>query len=122
MKDPVETEVLIEFPEQTGLVPAGIEDKLEQARAYSEEAMKVAMSSIHAMARNISSSLHDFGEDIAPDEISVEFGLKLELEGSVGGGIIPWISKVTTGGQFTVNVKWNLDQSNKVKARVTSKS
>ena len=107
-----EPEIYIEFSGQDGFQFANAEDKLEQAAKHSDKAMTVAMSAIKAMAKKVSANIAEFGEDIAPDEIAVEFGLKLELEGGVSGGaIIPWVSKATTGGQFVVKVKWNLERT-----------
>lgn len=105
-----EVEVFIEFPEQEGLVQASLGDGVERLKAESEKAMNLTMSVIRAMADRVSKTIETIEDKTRPDEMEIEFSLKLDLE---GGTVVPMIAKTTAGGQFNIKFKWNLEKPNR---------
>lgn len=104
MSEQIETEILIEWPEdQYGIHQASIDESMKQLREESQKAMNIAMSSIRAMAYKVSRTIHEIEQDARPDEVEVAFSLKLDLE---GGAVVPMVAKTTAGGQFTVTFRW----------------
>jgi hypothetical protein len=99
------TEIMIEWPEQYGIRKAAVGESLDALKEESQRAMNLAMSSIRSMAAKISRAIDAIEQEARPDEVEVEFSLKLDLE---GGAIVPLVAKTTAGGQFTVKYKWVL--------------
>lgn len=105
-----EVEVFIEFPDQEGLVKASLGDGLEHLKAESEKAMNVTMSVIRVMADKVAKAIDTIEDEIRPNEMEVEFSLKLDIE---GGTVIPMIAKTTAGGQFNIRFMWTLEKPNR---------
>jgi hypothetical protein len=105
-----EVEVFIEFPEQEGLVKASLGDGLERLKAESEKAMNVTMGVIRVMADKVAKAIDTIEDEVRPNEMEVEFSLKLDIE---GGTVIPMIAKTTAGGQFNIRFKWTLEKPNR---------
>lgn len=105
-----EVEVFIEFPDQEGLVKASLGDGLERLKAESEKAMNVTMGVIRVMADKVAKAIDTIEDEIRPNEMEVEFSLKLDIE---GGTVVPMIAKTTAGGQFNIRFKWTLEKPNR---------
>jgi hypothetical protein len=118
MEESTATELLIEWPEQYGIQKASLSASVEQLKEESQKALNIAMSSIRAMADKVSRTIHDIELEARPDEVEVEFSLKLDLE---AGAVIPMVAKTTAGGQFTVRFKWTLDKPTQAKVLVSPK-
>jgi hypothetical protein len=101
-------QIYFEWPDQYGIHKASIgSDAVEKLKEQSEKAMNLAMGSIHQMADKISSSIKAVERGSRPDEVEVEFGIKLDLE---GGSVVPLVAKTTAGGQFTIHFKWKIEK------------
>jgi hypothetical protein len=108
---PVESlDLFIEFPDQEGLVKASLGDGLERLKNESEKAMNITMGVIHTMADKISKAIDTIEDEIRPNEMEIEFSIKLDIE---GGSVFPMIAKTTAGGQFNIRFKWTLEKTNR---------
>ena len=103
-------DLFIEWPEQEGLVKASLGDNLDRLREESQKAMNITMSVIHAMADKVSKAIDAIEDEVRPNEMEIEFSIKLDLE---GGTVVPLIAKTTAGGQFNVKFKWLLEKPNR---------
>lgn len=106
MTDTEQIEILIEWPESRGIQKAAVRGQLDQVKEESYRAMNIAMGSIRFMAGRVSQAIREIEREALPDEVEVEFSLKLDCE---GGAIFPMVAKTTAGGQFTVKFKWLLE-------------
>lgn len=102
-----EFDILIEWPQTQGVVRASVSSNLDELKKESQRAMNVAVGVIRAMSRRIARAMDDLDEKTRPDEMEVEFSLKLDLE---GGAVVPMVAKTTAGGQFNIKFKWTLDK------------
>jgi hypothetical protein len=112
-------DVYIEFSDQYGIRKVSSRDNLAELKTQSERAMNLAMGTIRSMAWRISTSIQEIEREIMPDEIEVEFSLKMDVE---AGAVVPIIAKTTTGGQFTVKFKWEIERPKNVQLLVTEKN
>lgn len=120
MDDPMDLEIYFEFPEQQGLVQAGLDENLERIKEQSQKAMNIAMSSIRSMAYKVSRAIKQIEEEARPDEVEIEFGLKLEAEAGIEGNeIIPLVATGTAGAQFSVKFKWTLEKPSQAKVLIS---
>lgn len=114
-------ELLIEVEGRvSGLHKAGIGDRLEDVRKYSEVAMNLTSGMIHSAAHHFHQAIMDIDEKVRPHEIEVEFGVKVEVQGTVETSqltavIVKGGASGTAGGQFTVKFKWNVERPNRAK-------
>jgi hypothetical protein len=106
--------LLVQFPDQrTGVGPAGLfGGNKEKNKEASAKAIRYAMNTVQAMARDMAAAFNALEEAARPDEAEVEFGINLESK--VGA----WIAEASTGAQLTVTLKWNIEQPNKPKILV----
>lgn len=104
--------VYIEFPETPGIGYAGLSDDLDRLGSESQKAMNVATSVIRAMAYKLAHTIERIDEKARPDEVEVEFSLKLDLETGTGQ-VLPFVAKTTAGGQFNIHFKWNIEKPKK---------
>jgi hypothetical protein len=104
--------VYIEFPETSGIGYAGLSDDLDRLGAESQKAMNVATSVIRAMAYKMAHTIEQIEEKARPDEVEIEFSLKLDLETGTGQ-VLPFVAKTTAGGQFNIHFKWNVEKPKK---------
>jgi hypothetical protein len=104
---PEDLQIYIEITDQYGARRTVIGDGVEKLKEQSEKAMNLAMGSIRQMADRISNSIKEVDRASRPDEVEVEFSIKLEVE---GGAVVPMVAKTTAGGQFTVRFKWNIEK------------
>lgn len=102
-----EFDILIEWPQTQGVVRVSVGSNLDELKKESQRAMNVAVGVIRAMSRRIARAMDDLDEKTRPDEMEVEFSLKLDLE---GGAVVPMVAKTTAGGQFNIKFKWALDK------------
>jgi len=72
--------------------------------------MNVTMGVIRTMADRVSRTIETIEDKTRPDEMEIEFCLKLDLE---GGTVVPMIAKTTAGGQFNIKFKWTLEKPNR---------
>jgi hypothetical protein len=105
-----EVDIFIEWPEQEGLIRASLGDGLDRLKDESQKAMNITMGVIRTMAENVSQTIDTIEDKIRPDEMEIQFSLKLDLE---GGTVVPMIAKTTAGGQFNIKFKWNLEKPNR---------
>lgn len=105
-----ELTIFIEWPDQEGLVRASLGDGLERLKEESEKAMNLTMGVIRIMADKVAKAIDTIEDEIRPNEMEVEFSLKLDLE---GGTVVPMIAKTTAGGQFNIKFKWMLEKPNR---------
>lgn len=111
VKKQEEFDLYIEFPNQEeGIVRASLNDGVERLKTESEKAMNVAMGVIQVMADKVGKAIDLIEDEIRPNEMEVEFSLKLEVE---GGTVVPMIAKTTAGGQFNIKFKWKLEKPNR---------
>ncbi len=103
-------DLFIEFPDQEGVVQASLSEGVERLKTESEKAMNVTMSVIRTMADRVSRTIETIEDKTRPDEMEIEFCLKLDLE---GGTVVPMIAKTTAGGQFNIKFKWTLEKPNR---------
>jgi nitrate/nitrite-specific signal transduction histidine kinase len=116
MEDPEPVEILVEWPEQEGLVETSLRGGFEAVKDEAEKALNLAMGSIRMMAYRVSKTIQDIEQDARPDEVEVEFSIKLDCE---SGAVIPMIAKTSAGGQFTVKFKWALENPEQAKLYVS---
>jgi hypothetical protein len=109
-KQQEEFDLFVEFPDQEGVVQASLSGSVEKLKAESEKAMNVTMGVIRVMADRVSKTIQTIEDKTRPDEMEIEFSLKLELE---GGAIVPMVAKTTAGGQFNIKFKWTLEKPNR---------
>lgn len=69
--------------------------------------MNVALGVIRVMADKVGKAIDKIEDDIRPNEMEVEFSLKLEIE---GGTVLPMIAETTAGGQFNIKFKWTIEK------------
>ena len=105
-----ELTIFIEWPDKEGLVRASLGDGLERLKEESEKAMNLTMGVIRVMADKVAKAIDTIEDEIRPNEMEVEFSLKLDLE---GGTVVPMIAKTTAGGQFNIKFKWMLEKPNR---------
>jgi len=109
-------EVLIEFPEHEGLMQASIGDRFDLMKAESERAMNLAMGAIRSMAYKVSRTIKLLEQETRPDEVEVEFCLKIDVE---AGTVVPIVAQTTVGGQFSVKFSWKLEKPEQAKVLVS---
>jgi len=102
-----EFDLYIEWPQQQGIATTSLSEDLEKLKGESQKALNIAVSVIRSMAQRIARTMDDLDDKVRPDEMEVEFSLKLDLE---GGAIVPMVAKTTAGGQFNIKFKWTLDK------------
>src|SRR5262245_44979685 len=108
---PLESPVLfIEWPGQEGIVKASLGDNLKRLQEESQKAMNITMEVIQIMAYKVSKAIDAIEDEIRPNEMEIQFSLKLDLE---GGTVVPMIAKTTAGGQFNIKFKWVLEKPNR---------
>lgn len=112
-------DLTIEWSTANNFTQASLGDNLTQLKTESQKAINISMGVIRAMAHKISRTIQDIENDVRPNEVEVEFSIKLDLE---GGAIVPMVAKTTAGGQFSVTFKWTLDKPQTAKALITPQS
>jgi signal transduction histidine kinase len=88
-------------------------DSLEKVAERSEEAFENAMQTIKTVATRAITAVKEINYSDRPDEIEVDFGLKL----TASGGVL--ISNVGVETQINVKLKWQRKQEDEEK-EVTS--
>mgnify|MGYP001394947104 CR=1 FL=1 len=118
-------ELLIEVDTTgTGFRRAGIEDRLEQVRKYSEVALNLTTGTIRSAAQHFHAAIASIEEQVRPHEVEVEFGIRLEIQGNLETPqLAAFIAKGSVGGsagsQFTVKFKWNVEKPDRAKVLVS---
>lgn len=103
LKTQEELDLFVEFQGQEGgVVQASLGENVQRLKEESEKAMNFTMSVIRVMADKVGKAIDTIEDEIRPDEMEVEFSLKLDLE---DGTVIPMIAKTTAGGQFNIKFK-----------------
>jgi hypothetical protein len=100
-------DLFIEFPDQEGVQFASLSSGADKLKQESEKAMNITMGVIRLMADRVSKTIDSIEDEIRPDEIEIEFSLKLDVE---AGSVFPMIAKSTTGGQFNIKFKWTVEK------------
>jgi len=113
---PDEFDLFIEWPEKQGVVQAGIGESLDDLKTETQKAINITLGVIRSMAYRITKTIDDMEYNTRPDEVEVEFSLKLDLEGGV---IMPMVAKTTTGGQFNIKFMWKLEKPQRASVLVS---
>jgi hypothetical protein len=100
-EDPA-SRILIEWPDMSGTELASIQERLDEFTAQSERAVKVAMQTMRDMAELLTRTIEAVDEAVCPDEMKVEFGLRLDAE---TGALL---AKTSAGAHLCVTYKWVL--------------
>ena len=95
----VEQVVLVDFPPRAGLKEVSI--KPQDLAARSTQALDNAMDSIRSMAARVNSTARTLAG--RPDEVSVEFGLKLDAE---AGALI---ARTGVEAHIVVTLRWGAE-------------
>lgn len=77
---------------------------IENIASRSEQALSRALGSIRGLAERLNDSLSMVDESSRPDEVKIEFGLKLTTDASA------LVVNSGAEGQFTVTLKWIHDK------------
>ncbi len=110
MTDNEELDIFIEWPDQYGIRRASVGESIDKLKDESQKALNMAMGTIREMAFRVSQSIKEMGTEARPDEVEVEFSIKLECE---GGAVVPLVAKTTAGGQFNIRFKWSVEKPEK---------
>ena len=102
-------DLFIEWPRQDGVVTASVSENLDRLKEESEKALNITMGVIQSMADKVSKAIDAIEDEIRPNEMEIQFSIKLDLE---GGTVVPMIAKTTAGGQFNIKFKWTLEKPN----------
>jgi hypothetical protein len=97
--------VQIEWARESGNEEVAWRDDLEKVRESSEQALNAITGTIRVMADRVARSIRDLEREVMPDEVEIQFSIKLELE---GGTVVPLVAKTTSEGQISVKFKWNV--------------
>ena len=89
--------VLVDFPARAGLKEVSLSP--QDLAARSSAALDSAMTAIRQMAERVTSATGDLAR--RPDEIEVEFGLKLD---AAGGALL---ARAGVEAHLTVTLKWD---------------
>lgn len=113
--DDEEFVILIEWTDS----PSGIQKvsranamDIEKLKARTEQALNLAMGTIHAMAHRVTMGIQALNDTTRPDEVGIEFGINLDSE--VGA----LVAKTSVGAQLKVNLKWNIETPDRLKILV----
>jgi hypothetical protein len=109
--------ILIEWPESYTVRGGGVRKSLEDIQAESEMAFNMAMGAIRLMAVRMAKTVREIERDAMPDEVAIEFALKLDIE---AGAVVPIVAKTSTGGQFTVKFMWKIVLPEEARVLVSS--
>jgi hypothetical protein len=95
--------IYIEMDVNEGLVNVGAENVIKRTQEEFDQALQVVMLG----ADSLLSSVKSLGNDLIPEEVSWEFGIKFDAEfGAV-------IAKYSAGGNFNVKLTWKLSKPRK---------
>ncbi len=87
---------VVELESEEGLEEVGTEKIIQKKQEEFDQAMKVVMLGVTSLQKSVKA----LGEELAPDEVSWEFGVKFDAEvGAV-------ITKYSMGGNFNVKLTW----------------
>ncbi len=114
-----EFNLIIDFSNQHGVVPAGSGDSLEKLKKESERALNITMGVIRSMTDKFSKTISAIEEEVRPHEMEIGFSLKLDLESGV---VVPMVVKTNAGGQFDIKFKWYTEGASKPKVLVSKKN
>ncbi len=122
MSEDADDIILIEFAgERSGFQKASLEDALGQVKQHSQTALNLALGTIRSTAHRLNRTIREIQKDAQPDEVEVEFAVKLELEGGFETPQpVALVAKGTAGGQFTVKFKWALDRPQQAQVLVST--
>jgi len=100
-----ETMILVEFEPQPGVRQVSrfgdlTKEQIEKLAARSEYALEHAMGTIQAMAHRVTETVRAIKLSERPDEVAVEFGLKLDAEAGA------YLAKAGGEAGFKVQLKW----------------
>ncbi len=118
-------ELLIEVEDSgAGFRRAGLDDRLEEIRKHSEIALNLTTGTIRSAARHFHEAIRSIDETVRPDEVEFEFGIKLEIQGSLETPqLAAFIAKGSVGGsagsQFTVKFRWNVEKPERAKVLIS---
>jgi hypothetical protein len=102
-----EVVLFIEWSNHPAIVQAGLGEDLDRVKKEAQKALEITTSVIRSMAYRMAKTIDEIKEQARPDDVEVEFSVKLDLEGGV---IVPMVAKTTTGGQFNIKFRWMLEK------------
>lgn len=90
-------QIVIASDNEIGFYPSGSQEALQRAEDAFERLQQTIQTTITGFRRDIVNNLSD---DVAPDKISVEFGVALDAE------VNAVITKFATEANFKVKITW----------------
>mgnify|MGYP006303911125 FL=1 len=104
-----EATILVEFEPQPGVRQVSrfgdlTKDQIEKLAERSEYALDRAMETVRAMAHRVTETVREIKLSERPDEVAVEFGLKLDAEAGA------YIAKAGGEAGFKVMLKWEREK------------
>ena len=90
--------ILVEFAPAPGVTRTALPTSPADLAAQSEKAIASAMSTIHAVAQRVTTTINAISEH--PSTVEVDFGLKL----TAGAGAL--VAQASTEASFIVNLTW----------------
>ena len=120
--DSTADDILIQFDTQRHTYRRGaLSDSLGQLKQQSEVAMNLTLGTIRLAADRFARAIREIERDALPEEVEVEFGVTLELEGGVDSGLpVAFIAKGTAGAQFLVRMRWEVDKPQQTQVLISS--
>jgi hypothetical protein len=102
--------ILVEFPDRPGVRAVSLKDSAEELAEKSAQAIDKAMDTVRGMAVRSVKAVKDLTDP--PDNIEVEFGIKLDAEAGA------MVAKASTEASFNVTLSWQREV--KTEAKVPS--
>ena len=99
--------ILVEFPDRPGVRAVSLKDSAEELAEKSAQALDKAMSTVRGMAVRSVNAVKDLTDP--PDNIEVEFGIKLDAEAGA------MVAKAGTEASFNVTLTWQREVKTEAK-------
>jgi hypothetical protein len=99
--------ILVEFPDRPGVRAVSLKDSAEELAEKSAQALDKAMDTVRGMAVRSVKAVKDLTDP--PDNIEVEFGIKLDAEAGA------MVAKAGTEASFNVTLSWQREVKTEAK-------
>ena len=99
--------ILVEFPDRPGVRAVSLKDSAEELAEKSAQALDKAMDTVRGMAVRSVKAVKDLTDP--PDNIEVEFGIKLDAEAGA------MVAKAGTEASFNVTLTWQREVKTEAK-------
>ena len=92
---------------ESGYEDLGVKERIEEIRQAVVEdvdkSLKESLKMIDSIAHSFWQTIGDIEEAVRPSEVSVEFGIEIDVKGNVA------IAELGAGGNFKVSLAWKID-------------